>query len=484
MLLDQLPNDRQFDLIVIGTGFGSLFFLKKFQQLKPDARILVLEWGKHHTREWQLENGRNSEQAYTDSYRFPDGQKTWSTTIALGGGTLCWWALTPRMFPADFRMKTLYGVGMDWPITYDDLIPYYREAEEIMMISGPDDLESRFPGTAPYPMAEHRFQTPDEILKAANPNSHFAIPSARLRKAHNGRGACCSSSRCNLCPVDAKFNALNEMMTVLEAPGTQVLTGARVLSVDITNNVAEGVVFEYQGGEVAVRGDTVVLGANAIQSPFILMKSGLKHPALGKYLHEKLPATVEIMLDGTDSFDGGQASTGINYALYDAADRSKYGAATFYTENRWVTGLRTEYGRWRQVLPLRLVVEDIPQASNQVRVGDGDLPHVDHPDWSDYAYKGLEVAKASLEKALSALPVESVNFLRVENTNAHVQGTLRMGNDPSSSIVDSNQVHHQIRNLICVGTSVWASCAVANPSLTAAALSLRAAQAAAGGTRT
>ncbi len=479
MFVGDVPKDLNFDVVVVGTGFGSLFYLKRFQELKPDARVLVLEWGKHYPREWQLEHGVNSEIPYEGSYVRPEGQdKLWKTTIGLGGGTSCWWGLTPRMGPDDFKMRSRFGVGHDWPISYDELVPYYRTAESIMKISGPDDLEVRFGGSAPYPQPHHRLSTPDEIIKAAAPDKHFAIPSARLRFAENGRGACCSTSRCDFCPVDAKFTAHNTMMGVLEHENASVLTEARVTHLDIQGNEVRHVHFQHGGTEYSVACDMVVLGANAIQSPHILLKSGMKHPALGKYLHEKLPANYEVFLDGVDCFDGGQASTGINYALYDSADRSKYGAAAVFTENRWKTGLRTEYGRWRQVLPILMVVEDIPQATNRVTIGDGDLPLVEHEDWSDYAREGLKVAESKLEAALSPLPVESIRVIDVGGTNAHIQGTLRMGASAEDSIVDKNLVHHSVRNLTCVGTSVWSSCSVANPSLTAAALSLRAADAA------
>lgn len=478
MLIAKPPEDPSYDLVVVGTGFGSLFYLKRYQELNPGARILVLERGKHHSRDWQLERGQNSEIGYMDTYNLPEGQKHWSTTIALGGGTLCWWGITPRLGPDDFKMRTNFGVGADWPITYDELVPYYRDAEQIMMISGPDDLEARFPGTAPYPAGPHNLSTPDELLKAASPNTHFAVPSARLRNPVGTRGACCSTSRCNLCPVDAKFNALNSMMDVFGRENTHVLTQAEVTGLNIQNDVVKSVTYTHAGQTFSASGDMVVLGANAIQSPFLLMKSGESHPALGRYLHEKLITVFEVMLDGVDAFDGGQASTGINYALYDSADRAKYGAAMIYTENRWATGFRTDYGRWRQVLPLHIVVEDIPQETNIVTVGDGSMPDVDHKDWSDYAYRGLDMVKQNLAGTLSGLPVESVSFSHQMTTDSHVQGTIRMGDDPATSIVDKDLIHHRIRNLTCVGTSVWSSCGVANPSLTAAALSLRAANAA------
>ncbi|MBZ9887813.1 GMC family oxidoreductase [Mesorhizobium sp. BR1-1-3] len=77
--------------------------------------------------------------------------------------------------------------------------------------------------------------------------------------------------------------------------------------------------------------------------------------------------------------------------------------------------------------------------------------------------------------SISPLPVEKLFDRGIRPTESHVQGTLRMGTGPADSVVDSGMIHHQLRNLVVVGTSTYPSCSCANPSLTAAALSLRAA---------
>jgi choline dehydrogenase-like flavoprotein len=89
--------------------------------------------------------------------------------------------------------------------------------------------------------------------------------------------------------------------------------------------------------------------------------------------------------------------------------------------------------------------------------------------------KGVQHGLDSLEKLLAPLPVESINFREWRLTESHVQGTLRMGQADDGSVVDSLMLHHKMRNLVVVGTATYPSCSPANPSLTAAALSIRAA---------
>ncbi|TIM38642.1 MAG: GMC family oxidoreductase, partial [Mesorhizobium sp.] len=94
--------------------------------------------------------------------------------------------------------------------------------------------------------------------------------------------------------------------------------------------------------------------------------------------------------------------------------------------------------------------------------------------------KGMAWAKEKLPALLAPLPVEEIFDRGIRPTESHVQGTLRMGLSPADSVVDRDMIHHQLRNLVVVGSSTYPSCSCANPSLTAAALSLRAASRIAG----
>jgi choline dehydrogenase-like flavoprotein len=103
------------------------------------------------------------------------------------------------------------------------------------------------------------------------------------------------------------------------------------------------------------------------------------------------------------------------------------------------------------------------------------MPHVSHERISAYAERGIERSWGELSKVLAPLPVEQIEFRGVRPTESHIQGSLRMGEDPQTSVVDSQQIHHQARNLVVVGSSVFPSGSCSNPSLTVAALSLRSA---------
>ena len=108
------------------------------------------------------------------------------------------------------------------------------------------------------------------------------------------------------------------------------------------------------------------------------------------------------------------------------------------------------------------------------RSSDG-RPHVSFPKQSDYGSKGLKVALDKLPDVLRPLPIERIEVRQIDQIAVHLQGTLRMGSDPKESVVDAGQIHHDVRNLVVVGSSVFPTSGSSPPSLTVAAMSLRAA---------
>jgi len=284
-------------------------------------------------------------------------------------------------------------------------------------------------------------------------------------------------AECTLCPIDAKFTALNSMQHVTEHPDLDICVDSKVEHIDVENRSARAVGFVNSGKEYIVRANLVVVGANAIQSPVLLVKSGIRHPLIGRYIHEKIACAVEVYLHGVSNFSGSTKTTCFNLSLLDGEHRRKYGAAMIYFDNHWYSsGLRPEYGRWREILPVVISVETLPEFESIVTRGPDNRPHVSHPKHSDYGLTGIKAALEKLPTVLRPLPVERIEVRQMETDSVHIQGTLRMGNDPSNSVVDAGQIHHDVRNLVVVGSSVFPTSGTAGPSLTIAAMSLRAAR--------
>jgi len=471
-------RNEAFDLILIGSGFASSFFLHRYLQRAPDAaRVLVLERGELRDHQWQLTHGGELERQGLASYQGERSTKPWMFRLTVGGSSNCWWACTPRFLPEDFRLRTVYGVARDWPLSYGDLETHYCDAEEIMAVSGPDD-GSPYPRSRNYPQPPHRLSQPDRLFKARFPGAFFNQPTARPSRAlDSGRPRCCASGVCAMCPIDSKFTILNGLLHLYQAdPRVTLLTGATVTAIDTANTRATGVRYELAGAERLARADVVGLGANAVFNPFLLLQSGLDDGTVGRGLVEQASSNVVVDLSGVDNFQGSTSITGHGYMLY-AGDHRRTRAGCLM-ESWNVPLLRDARGKWRQRIRLKFIYEDLPQAHNRVMLGSQPgSPQVVYSGRSEYAQRGLDALESNLVQVLDALPVERYRITPPgpTSTEGHVLGTTPMGNDPAVSVVDRHLVHHRARNLLVLGGSVFPTISPANPTLTICALSLWAA---------
>jgi choline dehydrogenase-like flavoprotein len=471
-------SDGTFALILVGSGFASSFFLQRYlQRARPSARILVLERGELRTHRWQVTHINELDRDAQASFDKERSAKLWAFRLAFGGSSNCWWAGTPRLLPEDFRLQSTYGVGRDWPVSYDDLEEYYCDAEEIMAVSGPDD-GSPFPRSRPYPQPPHHLTDPDRLFKRRFPHAFFNQPAARPTRAlESGRPQCCANGVCALCPIDSKFTILNGLQHLYDAdPRVTLLTGANVLALDVANDRVTGVRYEVAGTEHVARADVVGLGANALFNPFLLLRSGLTGPTVGRGLADQRSVNVQVDLRGVDNFQGSTSITGHGYMLYSGEHRRSQAAALMETFN--VPLLRDERKKWRQRVRLKFIYDDLPQAENAVTLGrDPTRPEVRYLGPSTYTQRGIDALETNLARVLDALPVERYRIVPLDprSTDGHILGTTSMGTDPATSVIDRDLIHHRVRNLVVLGGSVFPTISPANPTLTICALSLWAA---------
>lgn len=471
----------QYDVIIVGTGFASSFFLLRYlEHAPPNARVLVLERGNEDSKAWQLANRLHTS---IDPDGIVDNQtpwKEWYTSPGFGGNSKCWMGGTTRMMPGDFRLKSTYGVGLDWPISYDDLEPYYCTAEQVMLTSGPPD--SPMPRSRPAPLVPHRFSDPDVLLKQHFPDGWYQMSTARASVATGKRGICCSTGICGLCPVDAKFTIQNGLAELYKDPRVTLQLRSEVQTVETAAGVAQAVNYLRAGKQVRDAGDLIVLGASALFNPHILLRSGFSHPLIGRRLHEQMSVYATLDLKGVKCYNGSTVLTGLGYLFYEGDHRRDYAACMIETWSspfayRPDGALRVERGRWTERLMLGFLFDDIPSDMNRVTVSSKNhaVAQVNFEDFSDYAKKAADRIPQMIDKLSEALPIERLVGTSLGTTAAHIQGTVVMGNDPATSVVDRYLVHHQFRNLLVLGSSAYPTASPAYPTLTVSALSLWAA---------
>jgi choline dehydrogenase-like flavoprotein len=470
-----------YDVIIVGTGFASSFFLMRFLERGPQtARILVLERGNEDTKAWQLANRLHTSIDPDDLVENENPGKEWYTSPGFGGNSKCWMGGTTRMMPGDFKLKSRYGVGTDWPISYDDLEAHYGVAEQVMLVSGPAD--SPMPRSRPAPLVPHRFSDPDALLKKHFPDGWYQMSTARASVATGKRGICCASGSCGTCPVDAKFTIQNGLADIYKDSRVTLRLRSEVQTVETAAGVARAVNYLHEGKRERDTADLIVLGASALFNPHILLRSGFSHPLIGRRLHEQMPVYATVDLKGVKCYNGSTVLTGLGYLFYEGDHRADHAACMIETWSspfayRPDGALRLERDRWNERLMLGFLFDDIPSDQNRVTVSakNPTVAHVHFEDYSEYAKKAGDRIPQMIDKLAEALPIERLVSTSLGTTAAHIQGTVAMGDDPATSVVDRYLVHHEFRNLLVLGSSAYPTASPAYPTLTVSALSLWAA---------
>ncbi len=470
---------NSYDAVVVGTGFASSFFLKKYlEKSSPTAKVLVLERAFLFPHKERLKERRGEEAAKNPNPNFVDTfindtpKKEWVFQPGFGGSSNCWFGCTPRFLPADFKMKTLYGVANDWPVTYEELDPYYEEVEDLMSISGP--AITPYPRKKSYPLPPHQFTTVDKILHEKYGSLYISQPTARARVAVNGRGACCGSAVCSVCPVNAKFTIENSNLGVYDDPRVQIIYGAQVLHLELAGGLIKKVHYKKDGADQVAGGEVVALGTNPFFNAHILLASGDNHPLTGKGVGEQLGLEALVYLDTLECVGGSTWVNANGYMLYDGEHRKEFAACLMEGSN--YPFLRMERGKFRQMARFRMIFEDLPDEVNYVATSNDPLkPTVHHHRHSDYTLKSVERMKTKLPGVLSCLPVEKIEYANFFESEAHILGGTRMSNTVQEGVVDKNLVHHNYRNLFVLGSGSFTTYTPANPTLTLSALSLHAA---------
>jgi hypothetical protein len=189
-------------------------------------------------------------------------------------------------------------------------------------------------------------------------------------------------------------------------PRVTLITEASVSHVELSGGTATGVAYRAANRDATARADLIVLGANALFNPHILLRSGLDHPLLGRRLHEQVSVGAIIDLDGADNYNGSTSITGHGYMLYDGEHRRERAACLIESLNTPhasnLPALRPERGKWRQRLVLKFIFEDLPSEDNRVMLDPANpaRPLVVHGPRSAYAQRGIDALPAADRRPL------------------------------------------------------------------------------------
>ena len=505
---------ESYDVIIVGTGAGGGTLAR---HLAPSGkRILLLERGDWLPREpanWLAQDVFVDNRYVSEDTWYDEKGKAFEPQVHyfVGGATKLYGAALYRLRAEDFgELRHHDGVSPAWPISYDELEPYYSQAEEMYEVHGEhgeDPTEAYASRPYPFPAVSHepRIQQLSDDLEAAGYHPFHAPCGIRLRETDLPHSACVRCQNCDgfPCVVHGKSDA--EVLGVrpaLEHPNVTLLTNAKAVKLETNgrDNEVSAVVVEREGELEHFAGDVVVLACGAANTAKLLLLSATdEHPnglanasdQVGRnYMFHNSSAVLALSKDENPTIfqktlglnDFYFAGSGHEYPLGNIQMVGKSQEPMFRGEKPGETKLAPHWSLEkvaRHAIDFWLSTEDLPRPENRVTVDrDGKLTLAYSPT-NDVPKQELHKHLHSMLGKLHMEPDHLFHrFAYMKNDIpvagcAHQAGTCRMGDDAASSAVNRDCRAHEVDNLYVVDTSVFPSIGAVNPALTAMANALR-----------
>lgn len=470
---------------------------------------------------WELE-GEPFTQAEGTEFR-------WWRARMVGGRTNHWGRISLRFGPDDFKAKSRDGLGDDWPIGYEDLAPYYDRIDKLIGIFGNNDNLPNHPGGYFLPPPKPRCY--ELMIKDAADRLNITCVAARLSiitRPHNGRAACHYCGQCNRgCMTNSNFSSTNVLIAPALASGRLALrTHAMAREVSLNaGGLASGVTYidTRTRSEEHVNARVVVLAASACETARLLLNSkstrfpnGLANSSgtVGKYLTDTtgssvsgfIPKMMDHIPHNEDGVGGNhiympwwldnkkldfprgyhiEVGGGLHQPGYGfAAGIQRYPAGGGYgrklkEDYRRYYGATVYFdGRGEMIPNEKSYCELDPTVKDKYGI-----PVLRfHWQWADYEYNQIrhmqQTFRALVEQmggqVFARMPTRDTGYgIAKGGEIIHELGTVRMGNDPSTSVLDANCRAHDVRNLFVADGGPFVSQADKNPTWTILALAMR-----------
>ncbi len=546
-------DTKDFEIIIVGAGVCGA--LAAYKLSKEGYKVLIIEAGLDKTTErvslvgnYATELNKGPAAPYKKiatsdivgpdvvgyqknpdgkNYYYDDSSGSFRSGFVriVGGSTWHFLGNVPRFIPNDFKLQTTYKIGVDWPLTYDDLEGFYCEVEKELGVSGDHEEWNGYLGanrSKPYPMTKIWQSYGDQPFLEKIHGKEFynkeilikATPQARNSTIYDGRPACAGNSSCvPICPIQAKYDATVHIKKAKEL-GAVLLSNCVVSKLNSDSN---GVIssIEYidwvsdknKSINLNTTNKKVILATHAIETPRLLLISGIANLSkqVGKNLMDHLQGyTLAESKEPIYPFRGPLTTSGID-AFRDGGHREKFAAFRMSIGNDgwgrkgspqdilWENLSNNLFGhdlrgklqdKITRLSRISFSTEMLPNEQNTVTLSDLKdelgLPkpkvNIELDNYNKDAFKfAYQLAKDIYTKLEWKVRQEDKleEYLYNYSGAGHIIGTTRMGNNPKTSVVDSFGQAHEHPNLFIVGPSVFPTSGTANPTLTAAALTLR-----------
>lgn len=503
------PLSETVDYVIVGVGAAGGVLLQRLA--RAGFRVVGLETGPFWDTERQwVSDEKGSHQLYWTEPRVTGGSHPLAlgennSGRGVGGGSVHWAAFTPRLHPSDFHIHELDGVGIDWPLRYEELKPYYELLEREMPVAGPP----RFPWGDPhgYPYGPHPMGEIGNVLIRGCTKLRIPVsiggPVAILSGSRADRPHCIYRGFCiQGCKVGAKASTLVTHVPDALAHGAEIRDHCMVARVNLGKDgrVTGVTYFDPEGREVEQRARAVIVCGYAIETPRLLLNSacprfetGLANSSgtVGKYLMAQAGNVILGRFEQlvrmykappahamTEHFYETDPERGFarGFAIQTVGPLPiAFAKQMMAAKGAWGWGLRQvmmDYNHWAAIA---LLGEILPWEDNAVALAEERDKH------------GLRVAKVTFNlhdndekliefgknKVMEVMRAAGADEVVQESRFAHLVGAARMGSDARTSVVDRFGRTHDIPNLFICDGSILPTQGSANPGLTIQALAAR-----------
>ena len=506
--------NKRFDVIIVGSGAGGGTLAR---QLAPSGKsILILErgdWLKREAANWDAEAVFVQNRYVSPDTWYDRSGRPFQPQVHyfVGGATKMFGAALYRLRKEDFgELRHHDGISPAWPISYDELEPYYARAEQMYHVHGlrgRDPTEP--PASGPYPCPpvsnEPRIQQLFDNLTAAGYHPFPAPCAVMLDEQNMAYSTCIRCQTCDgfPCLVHAKSDAETvAVRPAVEFPNVTLLRNAKALKLHTNANgtAVTEVVADVAGQRDVFRGDIVVVSCGAANSAkLLLMSANDKHPnglangsdQVGRnYMFHNSQAVLAISLEPNPTIF--QKTIALN-DFYFGMDGFEYPMGNIQMTGKSLGPMyRGEKPLETALLPMGLLdnlarhavdfwltTEDLPDPENRVTVNQAGNLTLSYTPNNQVARQKLYDKLKSMLSVLGMHPHHLIPRDIYMKTDipiagcAHQAGTCRFGADPKTSVLDVNCKAHELDNLYVVDTSFFVSIGAVNPSLTAIANSIR-----------
>jgi len=463
---------------------------------------------------------KDSENPYvrTDAKPF-----NWFRADVVGGRSLLWGRQVYRWSEQDFAANADDGNGVPWPVEYKDIAPWYSHVEKFIGVSGEAEGWAHLPDSEFLPAME--YYALEKTIKGRLGKKLPDVPMtmgrcAILTKAHNGRAPCHYCGTCERgCSSGSYFSTQSSTLPAARATGNLTLLANSVverLEHDDSGSRITGVkVIDTQTGTRTVYTAKIFfLCASTLASTQIMMNSAsASHPeglanrsgAMGRYLMDHaMLGHMGLFVDDSDRYFQGERPNGLYIPRFrnvgsrdeDAAFVRGYGYQAHTMRPDWqasfnTTGFGADYKEsLRQPGPLWVwamssFMECLPNPENRIYLHNSKKDRFGIPELvTEFGWGNneLELARDSGVQAENIMRAAGAIFYQVSGVDKmsqggdgiHEMGTMRMGSDPASSVLNKYNQAHELDNLFVTDGSFMTSSSCVNPSLTYMAFTARA----------